>query len=75
MIEIIFKMKSLILFSVIAVVLSTGQWEEVAEDDEQIRIAANFAAKILSMRLNSPYHSKLTQIHKAERQVRLNLLY
>lgn len=63
------KMKSLILLSIISVVLGTGQWEEVPQDDDRIKVVANFGVKVLSMRLNSPYHSKLAQIHKAERQV------
>lgn len=64
-------MKSLILFSIISVALGTGQWEEVPQNDDRVRVAANFAVKVLSMRLNSPFHSKLSQIHKAERQVRM----
>lgn len=64
-----YKMKVLILFSVFAFVLGTGQWKEVPKDTDEVFKAANFAVQSLSMRMNSPFHAKLARLHRAEKQV------
>ncbi|KFM67613.1 putative cysteine proteinase, partial [Stegodyphus mimosarum] len=57
------------LSALVACVYATGQWQEIPKDDVGAINAANFAAKSISMRTNSPYHSKLVHIHKVEKQI------
>ncbi|GFT14714.1 putative cysteine proteinase CG12163 [Trichonephila clavipes] len=68
-------MSRLSLLCLIPLVLATGQWQKVPVDDVGVIKAVETGVRLLSQRTNSLYHSKLIQIHEAERQVVAGLNY
>ncbi|GIY75212.1 putative cysteine proteinase CG12163 [Caerostris darwini] len=68
-------MLRLSLLFVIPLVLATGQWQKVSVDDPGVQKAVQSGVRLLSQRSNSLYHSKLIEIHEAERQVVAGLNY